>query len=185
MHPFFRRSIFRIGSFGNLDGDRPLPKWCALRIGAHPPIPRAENSVQMDRTCLEVQKEGASCRRLVRDAHRCGMRTVLELHASTSEGERSMWLLTLACDGCGTSLEMPPEDRQVDPSESAHTRADWTPSGRGEEITDEAIARGWAAPDRGPQLPWYCPTCRLARERRSLVPDSQPEHLSQSIPPIP
>jgi hypothetical protein len=78
------------------------------------------------------------------------------------------WQLTLLCDGCDGRLEMDPGDCRVGDPDNCR--------GRAGQIAREAIDyKGWRREERGRRMRFYCPTCRLARERRSLVPEGAAE----------
>jgi hypothetical protein len=113
-----------------------------------------------------------------------------------------VWYIVLRCDGCDETL------RPLDPSEESHPdlagipgpdevrarASEQLPEGLPERlraylaevracrISTRIVAswRRWecvVSPDDGEQ--WFCPTCRLARDREALVPDVglEPEDL--------
>jgi hypothetical protein len=107
-----------------------------------------------------------------------------------------MWIIGLACDGCGTEFQPPecPLEDLPDFDEVRRVAIRHAAEDLAEDLAEDppgwviaAVASheacrvrsriaagrmGWEqvdSPDDGEE--WFCPTCRLARDREALMPD--------------
>jgi hypothetical protein len=70
-----------------------------------------------------------------------------------------MFTVGLQCDGCGELLGV----REVPPDDYTWVLEDLEQC---KDLEKDAEGQGWDSPD-GEQ--WFCPTCRLARDRETLI----------------